>query len=82
MSGDGEWFAPKRYGYGAGRPIAWQGWAVIAVWAAAVAAAVAPLSPRHPALAGILAVIVSIPMMVIAARHTRGGWKWRWGGED
>ncbi len=21
-----DWFAPKRYGYGAGLPIAWQGW--------------------------------------------------------
>ncbi len=24
-SGDALWFAPKRYGYGAGLPIAWQG---------------------------------------------------------
>ena len=23
-----QWFAPKRYGYGAGLPISWQGWAV------------------------------------------------------
>ena len=23
-----EWFAPKRFGYGFGFPIAWQGWAV------------------------------------------------------
>ena len=22
------WFAPKRYGYGAGAPISWQGWAL------------------------------------------------------
>lgn len=22
---DGDWFAPKRFGYGAGLPIAWQG---------------------------------------------------------
>ena len=22
------WFAPKRYGYGAGLPISWQGWAL------------------------------------------------------
>ena len=26
---DGDWFAPKRFGYGAGLPIAWQGWALI-----------------------------------------------------
>ena len=29
MSDDGpEWFAPKRYGFGSGMPISWQGWAV------------------------------------------------------
>ena len=28
MSDGPEWFAPKRYGYGAGLPISWQGWAI------------------------------------------------------
>ena len=28
MSDEAEWFAPKRYGYGAGLPISWQGWAL------------------------------------------------------
>lgn len=27
---DKAWFAPKRYGYGSGLPIAWQGWALLA----------------------------------------------------
>ena len=27
MKDDKPWFAPKRFGYGAGLPIAWQGWA-------------------------------------------------------
>ena len=29
MSDGPEWFAPKRYGYGSGLPISWQGWAVL-----------------------------------------------------
>ena len=29
MADGPEWFAPKRYGYGAGLPISWQGWAVL-----------------------------------------------------
>ena len=33
---DGAWFAPKRFGYGAGLPIAWQGWALLAGYIAAV----------------------------------------------
>ena len=27
---EGDWFAPKTLGYGAGWPIAWQGWALLA----------------------------------------------------
>ncbi len=29
------WFRSKRYGYGYGLPIAWQGWVVLLLWAAA-----------------------------------------------
>lgn len=82
MTGGGDWFAPKRFGFGAGLPIAWQGWALIAAWAAVVFATMALLAPRHPMLAVIMVVILSIPMLVVSARHTRGGWKWRWGGEE
>ena len=64
MSDDGpEWFAPKRYGFGAGLPIAWQGWAVtigfIAISTAlALLFAIRPLlfiaavDPDHRHLAG------------------------------
>ena len=34
---EGDWFAPKRFGYGAGLPIAWQGWVVMAAYFATVA---------------------------------------------
>ena len=30
------WFAPERYGYGAGLPIAWQGWALIGAYIAVI----------------------------------------------
>ena len=30
------WFAAKRYGYGAGLPIAWQGWLVLSAYIAAI----------------------------------------------
>ncbi|WP_243403462.1 MULTISPECIES: hypothetical protein [Bacteria] len=33
---DDAWFAPKRFGYGAGLPIAWQGWAVLVAYLAVV----------------------------------------------
>ena len=39
MSDGPEWFAPKRYGYGSGPPISWQGWVVTLVFVAAAAGA-------------------------------------------
>jgi len=32
MSDGPEWFAPKRFGYGAGLPISWQGWTLTAAF--------------------------------------------------
>src|SRR5436190_1565879 len=40
MSDGPEWFAPKRYGYGSGIPISWQGWTVTAAYIAIVYALV------------------------------------------
>lgn len=75
------WFAPKRYGYGAGIPIAWQGWALLAGFIVFVAGAVLLLGDRPAAL--IAAVVPAMLMLIlIAARTTRGGWRWRWGKKD
>ena len=76
-----EWFAPKRYGYGSGLPIAWQGWAVTIAYIAIVLIAIR-FMPSRPII--ILAVIVpaTVTLMVITARTTRGGWRWRWGNSE
>ena len=82
MSDDGpEWFAPKRYGYGAGLPVAWQGWAVIAAYVAILLVAMR-FVPSRPIV--ILAVIfpATVTLIVITARTTRGGWRWHWGKKD
>lgn len=82
MADDSDWFAPKRFGYGAGMPIAWQGWALILGFSAALLAAGALLAARHPIVFVVVAIALTIPLTIISAQHTRGGWKWRWGGED
>ena len=76
-----DWFAPKHYGYGAGRPIAWQGWALVAAFVAIVLAVALSLEGRPAAQASIL-VPLTILLLLIAARTTRGGWRWRWGEKD
>lgn len=72
-----EWFAPKRYGYGAGLPIAWQGWVLLIAYGAAVALSARAFGDR---LVVLFAVVVPLSLLVIlvAARTTRGGWRWRW----
>ncbi|MCJ2187987.1 hypothetical protein [Novosphingobium beihaiensis] len=79
---EGDWFAPKRFGYGASWPIAWQGWVLLAVYLAAVGGSVMLAKDGHAgghiaALALIL--LLTGLFMAVAARRTRGGWKWRWG---
>jgi hypothetical protein len=81
MSSGPEWFAQKRYGFGAGLPIAWQGWAVLGIYMAVVGLAVWLLEPWPLAIAAIL-VPATFLLVLISARTTRGGWRWRWGRRD
>ena len=79
MSDGPEWFAPKRYGYGAGLPISWQGWALTIGFVALVIGARRCCFSDHPLqLVAALAPFI-IAFIVICARTTRGGWRWRWG---
>ncbi|RZP17847.1 MAG: hypothetical protein EVA34_10565 [Erythrobacter sp.] len=82
---DGAWFAPKRFGYGAGLPIAWQGWALLAGYIA-VMLAPTPLLEWDPILGtGIAAaawIVASALFLWVAKRKTRGGWRWRHGERD
>lgn len=81
MADGPEWFAPKRYGYGAGMPISWQGWAVTIGFFVIVFAAIAWARERWWL---VLAVVLpaSAVLVLITARTTRGGWRWRWGSRD
>ena len=78
MSDSFEWFAPKRYGYGAGLPIAWQGWAVLIVFLMLIGLAVW-LFGEDDVRALAIIVPATIALLIVTARTTRGGWRWRWG---
>ena len=81
MSDGPEWFAPKRYGYGSGLPISWQGWAVTIVFFVVVSVLSFTLNYRPLALVAAI-VPPTVAFLVICARTTRGGWRWRWGEKD
>ena len=78
MSDKREWFAPKAYGIGAGLPISWQGWALLVAFLAVAIAAGLEFQDRPIALMAILIPLTAV-FLLIAARTTRGGWRWRWG---
>ena len=78
MSDDPQWFRAKRYGYGAGLPISWQGWAVTIGFVVLIG--LASLLARYSLIEFISAfVMLTVTFIVITARTTRGGWRWRWG---
>lgn len=81
MSDGPEWFAPKRYGLGSGLPVSWQGWVVLLVYTAAIVGAFFLFGERSAATYAILIIATAI-LLVVTARTTRGGWRWRWGGSD
>lgn len=81
MTNRPEWFAPKRYGYGAGLPISWQGWTIAAAFIAVVAAVALRFGDRPLAAIAIMMPTAAL-LVLITARTTRGGWRWRWGSRD
>jgi hypothetical protein len=82
MSDDGpEWFAPKRYGYGSGPPISWQGWVLTIAFVVGVAVLGILLVSKPMVFIAIL-IPLTVAFSTIAAKTTRGGWRWRWGEKD
>jgi hypothetical protein len=81
MNDGPEWFAPKRYGLGAGLPIAWQGWAELLIYLLVIGAAVWEWGEHSlPTLSIVVPATVSLG--IIGFKTTRGGWRWRWGEDE
>lgn len=74
---DDVWFEQKSFGFGSGLPVAWQGWALLGGFLALIAGANFVLMPRHHLAYYIVVATATVALMVTAARHTRGGWRWR-----
>ena len=81
MSNGPEWFAPKRYGYGSGAPLRWQGWVVTIGFVLLIALASLVIRYSWAGYISLVAMLTSTFLM-ICARTTRGGWRWRWGERD
>ena len=78
----GPWFAAKRYGYGAGFPIAWQGWVLLSAFIAlmiGIGLMADSAKGNIRIIASVLFFIAAGIFVFIVHRRTEGGWRWRWG---
>jgi hypothetical protein len=77
----GYWFPAKRYGWGWGPPITWQGWAVVVGWTALLIVGVLRL--RAQQVASILAYVLVMTLVLMAICYVKGEPpRWRWGDRD
>ncbi len=76
-----EWFEPKKYGWGSGLPVTWQGWLVMLIYLLVVIGSAVLLEDNPWAIGSVMVTATAI-FLVIAARTTRGGWRWRWGDKE
>jgi len=73
------WFPAKRYGWGWGLPVTWQGWLVLAVFAGLLIAILFVYPPnRTPGT--FIAFVVAWNVLLIAVCWLKGEPpRWRWG---
>jgi uncharacterized membrane protein len=70
------WFRVKRFGYGAGLPCSWEGWAVVTVFLAVVIGGGVLSAVSADAHVAVILTATAI-VTLIAWRKSDGPWKWR-----
>jgi hypothetical protein len=85
LMGTDPWFRAKRYGYGAGLPVKWQGWVLIASYVA-VLGGIGLISKSADgftrAFAFTVFLAVTVIFLSVLNKRTEGGFKWRWGNRE
>jgi hypothetical protein len=78
-SGPRYWFRAKRYGWGWGLPLTWEGWIVITVWLC-VLVAVVPSLHAHRHVIDRVVFIVGMVVALFGVCYWKGEpVRWRWG---
>ncbi|HEX5046396.1 MAG TPA: hypothetical protein VFX89_04685 [Gammaproteobacteria bacterium] len=75
------WFRVKRYGWGWGLPVRWQGWAVLAAYFALLYGGIRYLAGGQHVV-GLVVYLIGITVAMIAIVVAKGERPvgWRWGG--
>ena len=82
QAGPNYWFAVKRYGWGWGMPLRWQGWVVLFAYLGLVYVGIYSFVPSRSgrALALYLLVLTLLLIVVVAWKGEKPA-RWRWDGE-
>jgi len=72
------WFPAKRYGWGWGPPLTWQGWVVLFAWLAILGAAGIRLMPLHP-IAFAVFTLIMVGLLTLICYVKGEPPRWRWG---
>jgi hypothetical protein len=73
------WFRAKRYGWGWGLPLTWEGWVVLAVWLAIFIATI-PLLHLRQHLGEYFFFVTGMVVILLGVCFWKGEpARWRWG---
>ena len=75
------WFPVRRYGWGWGLPTSWQGWLVLAAYAASLAILFFLLPPETNQGSFAAGVLLASALFVFACWLKGEPPRWRWGGK-
>jgi uncharacterized membrane protein len=75
------WFPVKRYGWGWGLPVRWQGWIVLLCYVALVLAAAYYFRPLEGSAFAVSILLVTALLVVIVAIKGERPARWRWGND-
>lgn len=73
------WFPAKRYGWGWGLPLTWQGWVVITVWLAVLVAVIPLLRLHRHGLEHVLFLVGMVAALFGVCYWKGEPLRWRWG---
>ena len=76
------WFPAKRYGWGWGLPLTWQGWAVLVGYIVLVVAGVPVLKATQGTVVYIAYVVLLTVILTVVCWLTGERPRWRWGERD
>jgi len=74
------WFPAKRYGWGWGLPVTWQGWVVLLLYFALIYIGIQYFRPRDNVVGLLVSVaLASIALVAVVAWKGEKPLAWRWG---